>query len=325
VEQLDANLYFGPSIYADRSAIVVTIRAEGMAKLPAREAGRRARDIARDGPVSAALKAALKGRGAVRWPDLMARLALALQRPRFLAPLATAVEDVPAVRAKRIVVETHEPEVMPFAAAAAFELTYFVMVGKARDGDAAKRIEFCLGMIEKNRHDWNTVVLLEACLRRGIPFAKTLANTPYMTLGQGIKRQRIRSSVADAASVIATQLADDKHLTKQLLRNFGMPVPDHRLCNSEAEVEAAVAEIGFPLVVKGRHAEQGLSVTTDIRTLDQARAAVRKAKAMSRSWLIESHVAGDDYRFTVVAGRVVAVAGAWPPGWSATAGARSGS
>lgn len=308
MEQLDATLFAGPSIHAARAAIVVTVRAPKLGKLPAREAAKRARAILPQGAAQEAVLGAVAGPAAVRWPELMARLALALQKSRFEAPLSHTVEDVREAEAKRIIVETHEPEVVPFAATAAFDLTRLVFTAKKSDPAALKRIQFCLAMIDKNRLGWNTVTQLEACQRRGIPFSKTLANSPFMTLGQGIRRQRIRSSTADSASFIATQLADDKHLTKRLWQNYGIPVAEHRLCNALEETEASVAEIGFPLVVKGRHAEQGLSVSTGIRNMDQAKAAVRKAAALGRSWLIERHVEGEDYRFTVVDGRVVAVA-----------------
>lgn len=313
--QLSANLFFGPSLYADRPIVMMDIQDGGLKDITAdallKRAGNRLPSTSEWQLVHNALARAAASQPSLGWLDLLTALAVDLQGSRSLEPLGARTVAVPDANAIRVIIDTDNAEVAPFAANAAFMVTQILLipVPSATDKEnASKTIGFLLSMIEKNKLGWNTSVILEAAERHDIPFFKTLANGPHFTLGQGAKSQRIESSKADSSSNIGVEIAGDKHLAKQLIRNYGVPVPEHQLVTFDHELKKAVAEIRFPLVVKGRRGENGYSVTTNVRSNEELDAAVEKARRDSKSILIERHVEGDDYRLTVIGGKCVAAA-----------------
>jgi acetate---CoA ligase (ADP-forming) subunit beta len=92
-----------------------------------------------------------------------------------------------------------------------------------------------------------------------------------------------------------------EHESKTLLRHYGIPVAREVLAEDHGEFLKAVAEIGFPLVIKGcapdlaHKTEQGL-VRVDIRNQEEADAAfedlMARMKGQSRSLLVQELVKG---------------------------------
>lgn len=313
--QLAANLFFGPNLYAPHPVVMMDVQDTGLQDITADVLLKRAANRLPAGGVWLTVQRALNRLAELQrshdWSTVLAGLTVELQASHAITPLSTLTETMVEPIGKRIIVETDNPEVAPFAANAAFMITQLLFVPAPSAGEkeeATKTIQFLLSMVSKNQNDWNTSVILEAAARHDIPFFKTLANGPHFTLGQGVKSQRIHSSKADTSSNIGVEIASDKHFTKQLIRNYGLPIPEHRLITFAHELDGAIAEIGFPLVIKGRRGENGYSVTTNIRSKDEIKAAVEKAQRESESVLIERHVEGDDYRLTIVDGKMVAAA-----------------
>jgi cyanophycin synthetase len=54
-------------------------------------------------------------------------------------------------------------------------------------------------------------------------------------LGQGAKQRRIWTAETDRTSAVAESIAQDKELTKTLLRAGGVPVPEGRLVSDAAD------------------------------------------------------------------------------------------
>src|SRR5207247_4052800 len=79
---------------------------------------------------------------------------------------------------------------------------------------------------------------------------------------------------------------------------------------TEEEAVAAAARLGFPCVVKPLDGNHGRGVHLDLRSEAAVRAAFPGALAESRSGdvVVESYVAGNDYRVLVIGGRLTAVA-----------------
>ena len=55
------------------------------------------------------------------------------------------------------------------------------------------------------------------------------------------------------SGILASALAMDKLRTKQVWHSLGLPTPRHAVLTSQADCEAAAAELGFPLIVKPAH------------------------------------------------------------------------
>ncbi len=150
-----------------------------------------------------------------------------------------------------------------------------------------------------------TVPLLRACSERGIP---------YLHLGRGIyragigRRQRqLLSSIADDDSAIAAKIAQDKQVTGNLLRQVGLPAPEHLLVVNLAGAQRAAEELGWPLVVKPVNGERGEGVTVAIDNHDQLETAITTALAYSQPpmALVERQSSGICHRLFVANGELL--------------------
>ncbi len=158
----------------------------------------------------------------------------------------------------------------------------------------------------------STGAIARAALERGIPVMR-LNDASLVQLGWGARRRLIQAAETDRTGAIAEGIAQDKELTKRLLRAVGVPVPEGRPVRDEQDALQAAAEIGYPVVVKPRHGNQGRGVTTGVRDPDELRTAYRCARAIEAEVLVERHLPGDDFRVLVVGERVVAAARRDPP------------
>src|ERR1700730_5366300 len=73
----------------------------------------------------------------------------------------------------------------------------------------------------------STAAIVRAARRRGIP-VRRLNDGSLVQLGNGAQARRICTAETDRTSAIAEAVAQDKELTRALLRAVGVPVPDGR-------------------------------------------------------------------------------------------------
>ncbi len=161
---------------------------------------------------------------------------------------------------------------------------------------------------QKKEYNNITQLLVDSALARGVPVSQYFLDSPIAVMGQGCHRQRMMECFGDSTSVIANSIARDKSFTADLLMNVGVPVPLQRRVRTRAELRQAVKEIGFPLVIKGRTGSKGDSVTTNIRSNDQIEAAIEKVRDIGQEVLVERHIEGEDFRLTIIDGKLVAAA-----------------
>ncbi|MBM4056897.1 MAG: cyanophycin synthetase, partial [Planctomycetes bacterium] len=162
----------------------------------------------------------------------------------------------------------------------------------------------------------STRSIVEAATARGIP-VRRLNEHSLVRLGHGSKQRRIVASETDATSAIAEAIAQDKELTRSLLAESGIPVPEGRPVTDAADAWRVAAEIGTPVVVKPRFGNQGRGVSVNL----SGQAEVEKAWQIAResasteaaAVVVERFVAGDDYRLLVVGGKMVAAARRYRP------------
>ncbi|NQW48393.1 MAG: ATP-grasp domain-containing protein, partial [Planctomycetes bacterium] len=158
----------------------------------------------------------------------------------------------------------------------------------------------------------STRSIVEAAAARGIP-ARRLTAGSLVRLGLGAKQRRIIASETDRTGAVAETIAQDKELTRTLLAEAGIPVPEGRPVADVAEAWAAAEEIGGPVVVKPRYGNQGRGVSVDLSTREEVEQAWHVAREEESTVMVERFVAGHDYRLLVVGGKVVAAARRHPP------------
>ncbi len=152
----------------------------------------------------------------------------------------------------------------------------------------------------------STAAIFNEAKSRGIPVSR-LGNESIIQLGYGKYQRRQQATLSDATSCIAVDITSDKHLTKMLLRQQGIPVPEGKLVYSEISALAAAKEIGVPVTIKPFDGNQGKGVHLNLKTEREIKAALKDAFTFSNAAIVERFVVGKDYRVLVVGKKVCAV------------------
>ncbi|HEY2909508.1 MAG TPA: acetate--CoA ligase family protein, partial [Gemmataceae bacterium] len=153
----------------------------------------------------------------------------------------------------------------------------------------------------------STRSIVDAALKRGIPMRR-LNEGNLVQLGYGARQRRILAGETDRTGAIAESIAQDKDLTRSLLRSVGVPVPEGRPVSDAEDAWEAAREIGVPVVVKPRFGNQGRGVAAYLTTEEQVKAAFAAAKLEGSSIIVERFIAGADHRLLIVGDKLVAAA-----------------
>ncbi len=158
----------------------------------------------------------------------------------------------------------------------------------------------------------STKAIYEEAQKRGIPVTR-LGNDSLLQLGYGKYARRMEAALTDKPSCIAVNMAGDKHLTKELLRRHGIPVPAGEIAYSVGSTLRHAGDIGYPVVIKPYDSNHGNGVTLNIMGREGVPEAFKLAMEYSSAVIVEKHVTGQDYRVLVVGDKVSAVARRQPP------------
>lgn len=149
----------------------------------------------------------------------------------------------------------------------------------------------------------NVPRFLRAAYEMDMPFTGIAGNV--VQFGFGARARWMESSLTDQSPVISVALARDKMLTAQVLRRAGVPVPAHRLVNTEEAALRAAEKLGYPVVVKPVNLDGGVGVAAGLMTPDEVRAAFVAAQVHARHILVEKHITGRDYRLNIFRGHML--------------------
>jgi D-alanine-D-alanine ligase-like ATP-grasp enzyme len=175
--------------------------------------------------------------------------------------------------------------------------------------DFANELERLIRLAERQAFGPSTQALIDEAVSRDIPFIR-LDRHSLVQFGHGVHQQRIRATMTSKTSAIGVDIASDKSLTNRLLDSAGLPVPRADVVTTADEAAAVAKRLGFPCVVKPLDGNHGRGVHLDLRSEEQVRAAFPGALSQSRSGdvVVETYVAGNDYRCLVIGGKVAAIA-----------------
>ncbi|MEN2775455.1 cyanophycin synthetase [Acetivibrio clariflavus] len=148
--------------------------------------------------------------------------------------------------------------------------------------------------------------------KRGIPVTR-IGNGSIIQLGYGKYSRLIQASLTDSPSCISVDIVSNKDITKKILRDYMIPVPDGDITHSVEGAIFTAKNIGFPVVVKPLDGNQGKGVTVNVNTEEEVKIAFMEAKKYSNSVLVEEYINGNDYRLLVVGNKVSAAAERRPP------------
>ena len=209
-----------------------------------------------------------------------------------------------------IVFSYHEEEVGRFAARASTRLFVDLAEDKPLDeirAAIAADVQRMREIREEVRFGPSTGSLVEEAETRDIPFIR-LNDQSLVQLGYGVHQKRIQATVTANTNMIGVDIASNKHATKKILGDMGVPVPKGFRISDVDELERSLESVGYPVVIKPLNANHGKGATVGITDLEHARAAFDKAKEYSRWVIVEKQLEGADFRALVVNNRLIAVA-----------------
>lgn len=209
-----------------------------------------------------------------------------------------------------VVFSYHEEEVGRYAARASVRL--FLGIAEGRQvheikAEIAEDVQRMREIREEVRFGPSTGSLVEEAVSRGIPYIR-LNDQSLVQLGYGVHQKRIQATTTANTNMIAVDIAGNKHATKTLLGDMGVPVPKGYRIRLEDELEETLERVGFPVVIKPLDGNHGKGATVGVKSLEEAKIAWEKAKEYSRWVIVEQQLQGSDFRALVVNNRLIAVA-----------------
>lgn len=307
---LEFRAYPGPSLYAPRPvvAIVIDMGENAAWTVASFDPGRRAE-------LGWALPALDPAALADSTPlaDLYAQLVAALQTQ---AGRARATAWTLAVNEAQVRVVICSYESAPLAQQAALVGASLVewLSGRSKAGGSVSGTldpSSLIGRLEAQAATWlldqTTGAPVKEAERRGIPWFRVLESDRLVQLGQGRFRARLRETLTDHTTSIASSLTRSKRRTHLLLAELALPTTRQEVAGGEEHAVAMAERIGYPVVIKPEDRSKSIAVSIGLKDRDEVIAGYRKARAVSQLVLVEAVVPGEDHRVLVVNGKMVAV------------------
>lgn len=151
----------------------------------------------------------------------------------------------------------------------------------------------------------STMAIKKAAEEASIPVTR-IGNGSILRLGYGRYQKMIEGTITQNTSCIAVDIACDKILTKKIIKEYGLPVPEGDVAYNENDAISIAEEIGYPVVVKPFNGNQGRGVFLNLLNKEELIIAYRNARNISDLVIVERHIKGKNYRVLVVGDRVVA-------------------
>lgn len=175
-----------------------------------------------------------------------------------------------------------------------------------KDFDVAAEVAKLQGVVDRNALGPSTKAMVDAAKERGIPWRRLQEGRSLVQFGHGAKQRRIWTAETDRTGAIAEYIAQDKDLTRSVLSQAGVPVPEGRVVANVEDAWEAANDIGLPVVVKPQDGNHGRGVFIDLNTREQVEEAFPLALKEGSGVMVESFVPGTDHRLLVVGKEMIA-------------------
>ena len=158
----------------------------------------------------------------------------------------------------------------------------------------------------------STMAIVDAARDRGIPWRRIREDISLVQLGHGARQRRVWTAETDRSGAISEYIAQDKDLTRMLLRQAGVPVPHGRKVDDPDDAWDAAESMAVPVVVKPLDANHGRGVFIDLVSETQVRNSFGYALEEGGGVVVEKFVPGTDHRLLVVGSRMIAASKGYP-------------
>lgn len=150
-------------------------------------------------------------------------------------------------------------------------------------------------------------IIADEARRRGIVVEVIDPDAGYLRLAHGGREIVTRESLSELTSAVAMSRCDDKAVTRRVLTEAGIRVPEGRTATFDQADVAFLESVG-DIVVKPARGEQGRGITVGVTDEEALEKAVEVARGHCPEVLLEERVDGQDLRIVVVDHEVVAAA-----------------
>ncbi len=151
----------------------------------------------------------------------------------------------------------------------------------------------------------STSAIAKESRERNIPIIR-IGDGSILQLGYGKNQKRIEATLTENSSCVSVDIACNKQLTKNILHEYGIPVPAGKVVKSEQEALEYSEKLGYPVVVKPNYGSHGKGVSINLRNPQEVLEAYKIAKEYEDTILVEKYIKGSYYRVLVVGNKVVA-------------------
>lgn len=151
----------------------------------------------------------------------------------------------------------------------------------------------------------------EELVSRGYPVERLSFDTLVTTIkGKSVLFKDMNGPFSSAG---LNTVVDDKNLTRQFIRAAGITVPKTKFLRifQKQKIRAFANEVGYPVVLKPNNLARGEGVFMNVDSDESLKKHLIKISNIvgddNQQILIEKQFNGDDFRFVVVDGEVIAV------------------
>jgi cyanophycin synthetase len=142
--------------------------------------------------------------------------------------------------------------------------------------------------------------ILEAAFARNVNVYKLLKNERVFILEKDGKTFWLRGPRISLSNPVSLWLIRDKFLTKEVLKNTGVPYPEGYVAKNIKEAEAIAKKIGFPLVIKPLRFEGGKGVYLNVDSMEKVKDFFLRSSKYDKNILLEKQAEGNYYRITMI-------------------------
>lgn len=185
----------------------------------------------------------------------------------------------------------------------AFEITEGILAGELPD--ISSRLKKIKKICIATDFGASTAAIVKEARKKNIPIIR-LGKGSILQLGYGKHQKRIEATLTENSSCVSVDIACNKELTKSILYEHGIPVPEGKVFACEQEALEYCEKIGYPVVVKPNFGSHGKGVSTNLKNPQEVLEAYSIAREYEDTVLVEKYIKGSFYRVLVVGDKVVA-------------------